>query len=383
MKGKKIFAKLGLNVEAEGGEVLQTPNGEVTNLNGAQHEQGGIDLQVPEGSVIFSDTIGITGKDGIFRTLAERKKLRETTIKKINKSFSNGGNMFSRNGAKRIISTAVKEEESDIRFQNGINRELGTGEYSEGEDAKAEFGIGSAIGLVGQLGGGLLNSNNTEEYIKNRPQMPNFYRNYGLGALSKLNKMRDEIKSSKSSAVNLMKKNLQQQSQNQSSAIDSMGGTLNLKRALRAGSKLSSDSALATGIGQVEMDYAGKMASITGSEGDLLTQRDDKVAQGNKDIWTDAMGARDSYYSSKSKNIADMAAGVAGMGTQLNQTAYNNKFMGTLGKMKELTSGGTIPSINSSNGVTDLTETSGNWNSSLGVDIPGEYDYEEILNLAY
>ena len=66
-------------INAEGGEVIETPGGQPQELQGASHEQGGIDMTVPSGTEIYSDRL--VGADG--KTMAERKKLREKQISKI------------------------------------------------------------------------------------------------------------------------------------------------------------------------------------------------------------------------------------------------------------------------------------------------------------
>lgn len=75
-------------INAEGGEVIETPGGQPQELQGASHEQGGIDMQVPSGTEIYSDRL--IGADG--KTMAERKKLRENQISKIEKLLQKNPN---------------------------------------------------------------------------------------------------------------------------------------------------------------------------------------------------------------------------------------------------------------------------------------------------
>ena len=75
-------------INAEGGEVIETPGGQPQELQGASHEQGGIDMQVPSGTEIYSDRL--LGADG--KTMAERKKLRENQISKIEKLLQKNPN---------------------------------------------------------------------------------------------------------------------------------------------------------------------------------------------------------------------------------------------------------------------------------------------------
>ena len=49
--------------------MIETPNGMVSQLKGPSHENGGIDLNIPQNSDIYSKRIKIDGK-----TIAQRKK---------------------------------------------------------------------------------------------------------------------------------------------------------------------------------------------------------------------------------------------------------------------------------------------------------------------
>lgn len=68
-------------VELEGGEVIETPDGTMAELTGPSHEKGGIDMLLPEGTEVFSKRL--KGPDG--KTFAERKKSRERKLSRLNK----------------------------------------------------------------------------------------------------------------------------------------------------------------------------------------------------------------------------------------------------------------------------------------------------------
>ena len=75
-------------INAEGGEVVETPDGLSQELVGPSHAEGGIDMTVPSGTEIYSDRL--LGADG--KTMAERKKLREKQISKIEKLLQKNPN---------------------------------------------------------------------------------------------------------------------------------------------------------------------------------------------------------------------------------------------------------------------------------------------------
>ena len=111
------------DIEAEGGEMIETPAGQVQELKGPSHEQGGIPLQVnqdvPEGTKIYSDRLKVGDK-----TLAERKAARERQMANIEKSVSNGADLAIKNAAQRKIKAIEAEETSDLQFQENVNNML-------------------------------------------------------------------------------------------------------------------------------------------------------------------------------------------------------------------------------------------------------------------
>lgn len=69
----------GKGVEVEGNEVIETPDGTVSEVKGPSHENGGVDMVLPFGTEVYSKRL--TGPDG--KTMAERKKYRENRISKL------------------------------------------------------------------------------------------------------------------------------------------------------------------------------------------------------------------------------------------------------------------------------------------------------------
>lgn len=55
--GGKSFYPNGGNAEVEKQEVLQQPNGQVDQVNGPSHENGGVEVNIPNGTNIFSDRL--------------------------------------------------------------------------------------------------------------------------------------------------------------------------------------------------------------------------------------------------------------------------------------------------------------------------------------
>lgn len=106
-------------VEVEGEEVGQLPNGTLLDFIGPKHEQGGIDVNLPDGTAIFSDRIKIDGK-----TMAERKKAREKQANKLSKlSKENSSDALLKNTIKRTKEVSDKEDMFDMSLQQTISDE--------------------------------------------------------------------------------------------------------------------------------------------------------------------------------------------------------------------------------------------------------------------
>lgn len=109
------------NVEVEGGEMYETPQGETGEFQGPSHEQGGIPLEVgqdvEEGTKIYSDRLKI-GK----QTLAERKEARERKIANLEKVAAQPLiDSALKNATQRKMMAIQKEEMADLQFQEQIN----------------------------------------------------------------------------------------------------------------------------------------------------------------------------------------------------------------------------------------------------------------------
>lgn len=113
------IAALGKNnaegdIEVEGGEVLDMNGMDPVEIQGARHEQGGVDVTVPSGTKIFSDRL--KGPDG--KTMAERKKRREGQMKKIEDILSdNSTDLAVKNAYERKKNVVEQEEAQDLMMQ--------------------------------------------------------------------------------------------------------------------------------------------------------------------------------------------------------------------------------------------------------------------------
>lgn len=105
-------------VEVEGDEVAELPQGEMVDFQGPTHEDGGIPVDLPQGTRVYSDRIQIDGK-----TMAQRKKLRESKIRKL-KEKATKGDILAKNTLDRFMQTAAQEEQLDMSLQQAAASQM-------------------------------------------------------------------------------------------------------------------------------------------------------------------------------------------------------------------------------------------------------------------
>lgn len=148
-KGKAAFGGVagGVPIEAEGDEVVETPQGGLMELLGPSHEQGGIDMNLPEGSEIYSDRIKVDDK-----TMAQRKLDREKKEAKLMKSLDkNKTDSALKNALERTQQTNAMQDERDMQVQQLIGMAMegklpAEGGEVQGGDAGGMFPWGTFPG---------------------------------------------------------------------------------------------------------------------------------------------------------------------------------------------------------------------------------------------
>jgi len=105
-------------VEVEGGEVARTPDGATELIQGADHEQGGVETTYPEGTEIFSKRIidPVTGK-----TMAQKEIEREIREKRIKKKYGKPDNIISKKSYRKELGDLEIEREKDLSIMEYVN----------------------------------------------------------------------------------------------------------------------------------------------------------------------------------------------------------------------------------------------------------------------
>lgn len=99
-------------VEVEGQEMAEMPNGQMMQFEGPSHEGGGIPVNLPVGTEIFSKRIKIDNK-----TMAQRKKDRENTEAILQKKLDKDPDAILKNSLERVQSINAVEDQKDKSIQ--------------------------------------------------------------------------------------------------------------------------------------------------------------------------------------------------------------------------------------------------------------------------
>lgn len=138
----------GVPVEAEGGEMVQLPGeATATEIKGPSHEQGGVDMAVPQGTQIFSKRIG-KEEGKLDKSYSERKQARDNYIKRLQAQLDKDPtNQTVKKTLSKVMSDAADADKEDIMQMNAKKMQM---QYEDNPNAmdlsKTANGIDEALG---------------------------------------------------------------------------------------------------------------------------------------------------------------------------------------------------------------------------------------------
>lgn len=321
-------------INAEGGEVVQLPDGRSFNLKGPSHSNGGINLSLPDGSVVFSDQLKIGNK-----TVAERKKNRDKTISSLKERLNKTKDPFLKNTAERTINNLAQEEIKDIFIQQNANDNNGSISAAEGAvvDPTKSKGMGltdvagilsTGIGIIGNL---FSQGKAADGYGK---EMPNFFKDYGTESLNKLRAMEEDLRTEKTTAGNELDRKLRADKQTIAAQIGTSGADINVQRALRTSSKMAADAAQANGLLGLERIFQEKNQALGVEQANLLEKMDEKKSLGAAEAFEYNEALADNYRMNKDAETANLLKSIMGIPTLIGKIGENKQAMESQEMMK-------------------------------------------------
>lgn len=389
----------GVPINAEGNEIVETPGGEPVELEGASHENGGIDLTVPAGTEIYSQQL--KGPDG--RTMAARKKTREGKEAKLGKTlqvaptdkllrnaykrtkqanavvdaqdmnkmkiaqmitqmgeaYAMGGTVqkyalggdtgYGEDG--RFIKPVIDADPSDIPTSQSIYSDMNpsstksTSNFNLGLDNLfGNITAGDALGLYGQYKASTDPLKNTRAQRATDTPNINAYKDYGKRGLNELEKTKGYLEGQRASALgNLNLDRVAASSRNRAGARG-----INTLRSLDIATDVQAQKAK----GAVNDQFNQMMAGIFDKAAGMMNQQDQMVMQGEAGRDAADRADKDAYYSAMAKDIATKNTGMQYIGKNINEMKTRNVTGKLLNKLSENFDVNAMTGEVSKNGVT-------------------------------
>lgn len=339
--GTRVAAYGGSNIEVEGDEVAQYPTGDLVQFDGPRHENGGIDVNLPNGTDIYSDRISIDNK-----TMAQRKLEREKNAAKFAKMYEKNKSADVKSTLDRILEINAQQEAFDLEIQGTANRltpqngmtpkaadGTGPGGVST-EDPSFLSGLleyfqsaGSPTGgdIIGTIGN-LMQANNPRKLtLANRAgDQPNVnaFENYGKNALAKLDQAKGSLQGNLDSALLDIDKSAQAATKTNSNGARS----INTARALN----LATQSVAQDAKAKANVEYANMLTQMLTGEAAMLNDIDARVMTGDQNANEADRMDRDAFFTQLSKDEVARGQAVSGVGKNMNalkEREYNQNLL--------------------------------------------------------
>ena len=355
----------GSQVEVEGEEVGELPNGQLLEFKGPSHEAGGIDAILPGGTDIFSKRISI---DGV--SMADRKKKREKQANRISKRLNeNSADPVLKNTSKRIQEVNEMEDAFDMNVQemftpktkekfagggtvpgykapdwmSNITMQDLTDSYgfvdsdilnkaSEEGDAMTEnitqknsffdnlLGdvnsasmptVGDALGIFGNLKQAYDPMKMTLENRAGDTPNVNSFKDFGKDGLKAIQKSKGYI-------AEMRDKNISDLNLSKAGAITKNRGTassVNTQRAL----DISTNSQANRSLNDIYSNFASQMMGIIGQEAQMENQQDQVVMGGEAQRDLADRQDRDAFYTNISRDKQAVGEAISRTGKAVNE----------------------------------------------------------------
>jgi hypothetical protein len=136
ISNKKAMGGNMTDAEVEGGEIMQAPGKKPQRVYGPKHEDGGVMVNAPVGTKVFSDRLQVDGK-----TMADRKIAREKALAKLEKALNaDPTNKILKSTAERMHETIKMEESQDMNLQNYANNNYQQPQMGDQENSQEDMG---------------------------------------------------------------------------------------------------------------------------------------------------------------------------------------------------------------------------------------------------
>ena len=281
-------------VEVEGKEVIETPDGEVTELKGPSHEEGGIKMDLPDGTRVFSDRLMVKGK-----TMADRKKARESRAISLEKKYS-GKDPITKGTLQRELLKLKSEEDQDMQIQelansvdttfSEVQKGLGGEIWNALKSGVKDAHVGNLLSMYGTYKQGKDALKTVEQSRATDTVNKNMYEGFGQDALDTNAQAQDMVKGQMDNANKDVERSMAtSRAQNRSSARG-----VAQKRAMDLASTAQANKAKEG----VYDNFSKQTMSLLGQQAQLENAQDSAVMQGAAQADAANRADKDAYYNS-------------------------------------------------------------------------------------
>jgi len=365
--------------EVEGGEVVETPDGQTNKIKGASHENGGVDVTMPSGTRVYSKRLEKFGE-----SMADRKLKRENRKANLEKLLTKSPNDLAlKNSHSRSVSILDAEEEEDLRMQEMYGMLAGVAEFAYGtgpdgtdddllgvqdDDLINKYNSGNPIlsdflapaqnDISGDAASGSESPNNLKSSLAGL--MPMLGNAVGLGGnmISTFGPMRNTLASRASDTPNINafenfgKDAIDANLESMEFAASQKASSLNRIRSQANGAKRAGRNS-ARGVNQMraldlatEMNvneanqgandsFSRTMMELMNAKSQLENMQDSAVMQGEAARDMNDRKDKDNFYTNRGKDIATMGEGIQRTGKDINAVAQNEMIMKMINQLSK------------------------------------------------
>lgn len=353
-------------IEVEGGEVMEHPNGNLHEVDGPSHEEGGVDVDVPHGTKIYSDRLSIDGK-----TMQERKVKRERNLAKLEKLTKDNTSVPLKNTLMRTKQISDLEDKQDMQLQEMVKNvyqgnmptrekhgtggtirpyrtptqlgygnmdmtrgstlqmipNTGTTALPTNNNSSNDMGVGDYVGMAGNLFNAVAPIINTNNAARATRPVLNRFQGFGHNALDDNQSAQSYVNTEKTNAnTDLNTSSNSAFSRNRSSARN-----VNTVRALDIATEMGKNRAK----NSINSTFSNQMMQLLGQRGQLHNQADAYQMQGQMQADDKNAANVDNYYSNMAANLTNFGTNIEDLGRNLNTSRRNQDDEDMIGSMTQ------------------------------------------------
>lgn len=328
-------------IEAEGKEMVETPDTSVYNIKGSSHEDGGVDLTLPQGSKIYSKRVKVNGV-----SMADRKKAREDKRLTLEDLMSkNSSDQVLKNTYSRVKQNNAAEDDLDTQIQTMLHalNSIPRNKYATGGFLSALLRPGNLSSIFGDLISALGPSRVTQ--MNRAADTPNInpFANFGQRGLQDIKNARGYLTGMRDNQMRALELSRESQiARNNNSARG-----INTLRALNLATDQNVDNTRA----RIDDSFARNNMDALFRQANMENQQDRVVMEGERQRDLADRMDKDNYYTQVAANVASQGRGFQELGRDLNDIQRSNvmaNLVNHLSRFFEVDANGNIVAKNNS-----------------------------------